>query len=97
MCMEQTVTHLFVSCPIAVSGYAVQVLGEMNLYESNLNLVRDNWFFFSSVILHKHCKMVIKRCFAEAHTDRVMNQDEFINGGIQNARVDAIHAVAFSH
>lgn len=41
--------------------------------------------------------MVIKRCFAEAHTDRVMNRDEFINGGIQNARVDAIHAVAFSH
>ena len=71
--VEQTVTHLFVSCPIAVSSYAVQVLGEMNCYESRLNLVRDNCFFFSSVILHKHYTMVINRCFAEAHTDRGMN------------------------
>ena len=71
--------------------------GKLNRYESRLNLVRDNCFFFSSVILHKHYKLVIDRCFAEAHTDRVMNRDKFINGGIQNARVDAIHAVAFSH
>ena len=71
--------------------------GKLNRYESRLNLVRDNCFFFSSVILHKHYKLVIDRCFAEAHTDRVMNRDEFINGGIQKARVDAIHAVAFSY
>ena len=71
--------------------------GKLNRYEPRLNLVRDNCFFFSSVILQKHYKLVIDRYFAEAHTDRVMNRDKFINGGIQNARVDAIHAVAFSH
>ena len=53
--------------------------GKWNRYESRLNLVRDNCFSFSSVILHKHYKMVIDRCFAEAHTDRVMNRDKWWN------------------
>ena len=43
-----------------------------NCYESRLNLMQDNCFFFSAVILQKHYRMVINRCFVEDHTDRGM-------------------------